>query len=102
MIRSFGIKLKINTVITSLNYQENMEEIIRKLNPIRWKIFQLLEIEEQNSDKANNLKITKEEVEIFVKKHLHLNPIYEDNQNMIESYIMIDHQAIVLQKNNNK
>ena len=102
MIRNFGIKLKINTVITSLNYQENMEEIIHKLKPKRWKILQLLEIEEQNSDKTKYLKITKNEFETFVKNHLHLNPIFEDNQNMIESYIMIDPQARFFQNSNNK
>ncbi|MGQ4876302.1 MAG: viperin family antiviral radical SAM protein, partial [Promethearchaeia archaeon] len=44
MIKKAGIKLKINTVVTRLNYLEDMQNIIGLIKPDRWKVFQILEI----------------------------------------------------------
>lgn len=46
MIKSAGIRLKINSVITKLNFNEDMGWLIDCINPDRWKVFQVLEIEE--------------------------------------------------------
>lgn len=89
-IKEAGINLKINSVITRLNYAEDMTNIIELINPNRWKVFQVLEIQGQNSKNVNNLSISGAEFQQFVKKHKHLNPIVEDNEAMIDSYVMID------------
>ncbi|MGQ4876265.1 MAG: hypothetical protein ACP6IY_19560 [Promethearchaeia archaeon] len=89
MIIKAGIKLKINTVITRLNYLEDMQNIIGLIKPDRWKVFQILEIKGQNDKKIRNLLITKAEFELFIQRHSKLNPIAEYNDDMIESYIMI-------------
>lgn len=43
-----GIRLKINSVITSLNFTQDMKNLIFELKPDRWKAFQLLQIEGEN------------------------------------------------------
>ena len=84
-----NIKLKINTTITKLNWQEDMHDIINNLSPDRWKVFQVKIIEGIN-DNESNLGITKEEFDSFTNRHKDLNPIGEDNNLMIDSYLMID------------
>lgn len=90
MVKNAGINLKINSVITRLNYTEDISDTIMKLRPDRWKVFQVLEIKGQNSSSIKDLLITQKEFEQFIKRHEHLNPIVENNDAMIESYTMID------------
>jgi len=89
MIKTAGIKLKINSVITRFNYEEDMAWLIEKVKPNRWKVFQVLEIQNRYWY-SRDLLISQEEFEFFVKRHENLNPISENNNVMIDSYIMID------------
>ncbi len=58
MIKTAGIKLKINSVITKLNYKEDMSWLLEKINPNRWKVFQVLEIEGRNCQSIQELLIS--------------------------------------------
>lgn len=91
LIKAHSIPLQINTTITKLNWQENMNEIISELDPIRWKVFQVLKIDGQNSNLVDDLLISHEEFSCFKRKH-HKNSkvIFEDNDLMTGSYIMLD------------
>jgi len=100
MIKDAGIKLKINSVITRLNVNEEMSKLMNNIHPDRWKIFQVLEIEGQNSSKIKNLLISKNEFKKFVEQHQKLKPIAEDNDAMIESYLMIDPLGRFFQNSN--
>lgn len=90
LIKQNGIKLKINSVITRLNHLEDMSWIIEKIEPDRWKVFQVLGIQNKNILTFQELMITYKEFQQFIRRHEYLNPIAEDNESMIESYIMID------------
>ncbi len=96
MIKLAKIRLKINTVITRLNYEEDMGWLIEYINLDRWKVFQMLEIGERNCQ-----SISKDEFEFFLKKHEALNPISENNSAMIDSYAMIDPQGRFYQNRGN-
>ncbi|MHA1401942.1 MAG: viperin family antiviral radical SAM protein, partial [Candidatus Heimdallarchaeaceae archaeon] len=89
-IQEYNISLKINTVITKLNCDEDMHELIAELKPIRWKVFQVLPIGGQNEGKVESLLISEEEFTSFVQKHIDLNPIAEKNEYMMGSYLMLD------------
>ena len=93
MIKEFNIKLKINTVLTNYNYHEDMSEIIKTLNPKRWKIFQVLKVEGENEDFVKPLLISERKFMSFVNRHRHLNPIYESNDLFRGSYVMLDSQG---------
>ena len=101
MIKSAGIRLKINSVITKLNFNEDMGWLIDCINPDRWKVFQVLEIEERNCHSIQDLMLSQGEFESFIKKHESLNPISENNSNMIDSYVMIDPKGSFYQNNGN-
>ncbi len=90
LIKHFNIKLKINTVITRLNYKEYMGQMIENLSPERWKVFQVLPIQGENDGKVDSLLINNDQFMSFINNHLHLEPIYEPNALMLGSYIMLD------------
>nr|WP_315468617.1 viperin family antiviral radical SAM protein [uncultured Undibacterium sp.] len=81
-----GIRLKINTVINAINYNEDMHELIRSLAPQRWKVFRMLPVI------TNDLSISNADFQKFVEKHQSLSQVMsvEGNEEMSESYIMID------------
>jgi len=83
------IKIKINTVVFRYNWEEDMHELIEELNPNRWKVFQIKIMNNVNYH-AKKLKISRDEFMSFVEKHEDLNPVWENNDLMTDSYIMID------------
>ena len=42
--QSFGIRMKLNTVVCSVNKNDTMLELVRQLRPDRWKIFEVLPV----------------------------------------------------------
>ena len=90
-IKKLKYGLKINTVINSYNYLEDMNDFIKRVNPKRWKVLQVLPIQHQNDKYINELKITKKQFEYFVNNHKSINNVvFEYNNNMKGSYVMID------------
>ena len=45
MCEKYDIMFKINTVVCSVNWQEDLSDMIETLDPVRWKVFQCLLIE---------------------------------------------------------
>lgn len=94
IIHEAEIHLKVNSTITSLNYEENMRPLIRTLNPERWKVFQMLDIKGEN-DSAHDLLITNEQFNQFVQNHKLFrlensnSPVFEYAEDMEGSYFMI-------------
>ncbi|MHA1279286.1 MAG: hypothetical protein ACTSQI_14185 [Candidatus Helarchaeota archaeon] len=90
MIKKFSINLKINTVVTSVNYQEDMNWLIERLKPDRWKVFQVLPIENENRLRSQDLLVTEAQFVEFIKRHERNDPIVESNSLMHNSYLMVD------------
>lgn len=93
--RERGFRLKINTVVTDANKDEDMTEFIRWAQPERWKVFQVLPMDGQNDDTLGNLTVTGEEFETYVARHLGLEfdgiiVVPESNDLMTGSYVMVD------------
>jgi len=91
----YGIKIKINTVVTKLNCNENLAKKIATFKPIRWKILRMLPVESQNDDAAKNYYPTDEEYNNFITNNkeiaeeLGVKVVAEENEDMIGSYLMI-------------
>ena len=74
-IQKIGIKLKINTVVTKLNFREDLLPLIEKIEPHRWKIFQVLYIAGQNDslDKSYVSTFTPESTRLVERyRHKHV------------------------------
>ena len=94
LAREAGMKLKLNTVVTKLNFQEDMRPLVRDLDPLRWKVFQMLLVAGQN-DAGVTLATTSEEFETFRKTNADLvlgsgqKPVFEAGEDMVDSYLML-------------
>ena len=54
----YGTKIKINTVVTALTWQEDMTGFIQTIKPNRWKAFQVLPIKGENDQYIDQLQIS--------------------------------------------
>jgi len=94
MIKKYCVKLKINTVVTSYNKNERMYKLILKTRPIKWKIFQILKIDNCNGEYIDEYLVTKKEFNCFINNHIDLKNvtsiITENDYYMVGSYVMID------------
>ena len=80
------VQIKMNTVVNALNAHEDLEETLAALSPTRWKVFRMLPVV------TNDLAVSTENFEAFVTRHQRHNNVMcvEDNDEMSESYLMID------------
>ena len=99
LCKQYGIKFKLNTVVCNYNKAENMVENIKKLNPDRWKVFQVLMVKGENEDKVTEFQITNEEFKQFVERHKEIKcMVSEPNDNMKSSYLILDEKMRFLDK----
>lgn len=93
-IKQNGYGLKINSVISSKNFNEDMSEFIRYAEPKRWKVFQVLPIKGQNDLNIDDFKISDEQFQTFLNNHKDLQDVTtivpESNTQMKGSYAMVD------------
>ncbi|CAN8104684.1 unnamed protein product [Discula destructiva] len=97
----YGIMFKLNTVVCRYNFDEDMAAQVAELNPVRWKVFQVLKVQGENDGErtdgkdilrsAAGFEISDEDYELFCEKHKHL-PCFvpESNEIMSQSYILMD------------
>ena len=105
LCKEYHIKFKLNTVVCSYNKEENMVENIRKLNPDRWKVFQVLLVKGENEGingelrDVSSFQITNEEFEQFKKRHEEIEcMVPESNDSMKSSYLILDEYMRFLDK----
>ena len=81
-----ALRLKVNTVVNALNHQEDMTPIMHALMPDRWKVLRMLQVV------TSDLAVSSENFLAFVARHdaFHDVMCVEGNDDMTESYIMID------------
>jgi len=93
-IRQYGYGLKVNTVVHSKNYNNDMSGFILHAKPARWKLFQVLPIKGQNDLNIDSFKIPDAQFQVFIDRHSALKNITcivpENNNEMTGSYVMVD------------
>jgi len=96
----FGYGLKLNTVVTSMNAEDDMSELVASLKPNRWKICRVLEIKGENDGKVLPLLVTSRQFDDYVSRHKsslknldRIQIVAEDNEDMLGTYAMIDPQG---------
>ena len=100
--RRLGYGLKLNTVVTSINADDHMSELVGFLKPHRWKIFRVLRIEGENDGRVEPLLVSQEQFENYMVRHRRyfqdfeeIQIVAEDNEDMLGTYVMIDPQGRV-------
>lgn len=102
-IKKSGIRLKVNTVVHSKNKDEQLSEFIQRVQPERWKIFQVLPIQGQNDGCINDFIISDEDFQQYLKNNSFVSGISiikESNDDMTNSYLMIDPAGRFYQNDN--
>lgn len=106
-IKRRGLRLKINTVVTSMNWGEDLSRFIRLVKPKRWKIFQVLPVIGQNDDRIAEFAVSKLQFESYVQRcrivegdDIHVVP--ESNELMTGSYVMVSPDGRFFDNTNGK
>lgn len=92
-VKDCGIPLKINTCITSLNLNEDINALIDEVKPDRFKVLRAY-----CDDNHKEFRITDEEWNDSLKKYPYAS-VTEDNDYMANNYLIIDSEGN-LSKNN--
>lgn len=103
LMREFGVPIKINSVITPLNWNEDMTNLITFIKPIRWKIFEIHRLKGINDGFFIEFgQLEHWQLNIFIQKHKGLSPIFESSNMILDSYCMITPDGRFYQDTNNQ
>ena len=94
-IKRRGIRLKVNTVVTSATWKEDFSGFIRLLKPERWKMFQVLRVNGQNDRHIADYSVSAERFDAYVQRNCiveqeNITVVPENNRLMTKSYVMVD------------
>lgn len=104
----FSIKFKLNTVVCRLNYSEDMNSMIERLQPFRWKCFQVLMVAGENdSDETlrdvRKFQISDRDFGHFCRVHKQQPSfVAEPNNLMAKSYLILDEYMRFLDRDGGK
>ncbi len=98
-------KIKINTVVSRFNLDEDFNHFIEEAKPDRWKILQAMPVEGQNSDESG-FEVSKNEFLQFInrnnKHNVKLETVPEDIELIRGSYIMVNPEGCFFDSTNGK
>jgi len=93
---TYKVAFKINSVINTFNWREDMSDSILELAPCRWKVFQCLIIRGENTGldalrQAEEFVITAQQFDEFLRRHQAVKVMVpESNEKMRDSYLILD------------
>ena len=95
ILRQHGIRIKVNTVVTTENLGEDLTDFIVMARPERWKLLQVLPVMGQNDDVVDPYVISSDEFGCYVEKSRRVEAfgitvVPESNDLMTGSYVMVD------------
>ena len=95
LLRQFGIRLKINTVVMRSNLAEDLTDFVLEARPERWKLLQVLPVGGQNDGRVEEQLVSPDEFQEYVERARRVEAagvtmVPESNELMIGSYVMVD------------
>lgn len=97
LCQAHDIIFKLNTVVCRLNWEEDLSDHIRNLDPYRWKVFQVLLLGNENSGRpgelrdATDLTVTDQQFWSFVHRHDTIECLVPEPNNLMQnSYLLLD------------
>lgn len=92
-LKHLKIRVKINTVVSKFNRNEDMNSFILSIKPDRWKILQALKIDGQNDQFQDDFVINEDQFERYINRNQKalssLNNAIEEVELIKGSYLMI-------------
>ena len=95
ILRGSNIRIKVNTVVSRANLNEDMADFIIDASPDRWKLLQVLPVTGQNDSSIGDLLVSAEEFRRYVERNRRVEEhgvtvVPETNDLMTGSYVMVD------------
>ncbi|MDE2816900.1 MAG: viperin family antiviral radical SAM protein [Chloroflexota bacterium] len=95
ILKQHLVRVKINTVVTQGNLQENLADFILKARPERWKLLQVLPVKGQNDHTVGKFVVSTYEFDDYVRSNrwveaYGITVVPENNDLMTGSYVMVD------------
>lgn len=95
LLKRHSIRIKINTVVTRSNLQENLADFIIRACSERWKLLQVLPIRGQNDRTVGEHVVSAAEFNDYVRSNrwveaYGITVVPESNDLMTGSYVMVD------------
>ena len=94
-IKSAGIKLKINTVVSKLNINDDITKLLDEVQPDRIKILQM----KPTTAIANNFAVSEHDFEDYTKKYSKYNTVIEKISSLENAYVIIDSKGYLTTEN---
>jgi len=89
-----GIECKLNSVVNAENWRNDLRPLLEATQPDRWKVFKMLPVADtpEVSSKQTPLVINDRRFMSFLDRHKEFSDILtsENNDEMTESYLMVD------------
>ena len=95
LFRRYDVRVKVNTVVTRINLDEDLTGFIVKARPERWKLLQVLPVDGQNDSTVGEHLVSDDEFVRYVlvgrrvEEH-GITVVPESNYLMTGSYVMVD------------
>ena len=93
-LQAAGCRVKLNTVVSALNWREDFTEFLQGHAVERWKVLQVLHVDGENDAAFPQMAVTREQFQAFVQRHdslmQNMMVAVEDNNAMRGSYLMVD------------
>ncbi len=93
-LKSHGVRLKVNTVVSAYNCEELLAGLVVEIAPERWKIMRMLKVDGENDSAALSVAVSSEQFRNFVGANTaepgSIAVVIEDNMDMTSSYVMVD------------
>ena len=95
LFRRYDVRVKVNTVVTRINLDEDLSGFIVKARPERWKLLQVLPVDGQNDSTVGEHLVSDDEFERYVLvgrrvEEYGITVVPESNYQMTGSYVMVD------------
>jgi len=98
LAKEFGIGVKVNTVVSQINWDDDLTGLIHGISPIRWKLLQAMPVEGQNDEYIAKMTPASWQFESFVSNHdperfPGIRIVPEPIDIIRGSYVMVDPQG---------
>lgn len=95
LARAAGALLKLNTVVTRLNMNDDLNDLVTEIRPDKWKPMQFVHVRGENDASAADLAVTPTEFETFVARHARVREAAvwvaaESAATIRATYVMVD------------
>ena len=95
ILKQQDVRVKVNTVVSRSNLNEDLAEFIVVARPERWKLLQVLPVKGQNDSIIDQFVISPDEFDLYVEVNRRVEAhgikvVPENNDQMTGSYVMVD------------